>query len=294
MFPRIVVATDRSQESDELIGCVQGLRALGTESAVLVYCVPLPEAPGLARSVADFLGPALEKQRELLRRAGIEADVRIAVGRPAVEIQRLATEAGADAVVLDAEPESLLGGALLHSLAASLIRGATLPLLIVRFEACGQGCDVCYRGFPCTPLEHVLFPTDFSDHAERAFACVEQAVEAGVRRVTLLHVQDRAKIARHLEDRLEEFNRIDRGRLERLEAHLLAKGATDVRIEIPYGYPAQEILHRCRSEDVSLVVMGTQGRGFFGEIFLGSVSHKVARAAPVSVLLVPGARPAGA
>ncbi|MFW6161980.1 MAG: universal stress protein, partial [Planctomycetota bacterium] len=249
MFSKVIVATDRSEESDELIGCVQGLRALGTESAVLVYCVPLPEAPGLARSVADFLGPALEKQRDLLQRAGIEAAVRVAVGRPAVEIQQVAAEVEADAVVLDAEPESLLGGALFHSLAASLIRGATLPLLIVRFEACGEGCDVCYRGFPCTPLEHVLFPTDFSDHAERAFACVEQAVESGVRRVTLLHVQDRAKIARHLEDRLEEFNEIDQGRLERLREHLVAKGATDVRIEIPYGSPTQEILRRCAPED---------------------------------------------
>ncbi len=292
MFPRIVVATDRSQESDELIGCVQGLRALGTESAVLVYCVPLPEAPGLARSVADFLGPALEKQRELLQRAGIEADVRIAVGRPALEIQRVATDVGADAVVLDAEPESLLGGALFHSLAASLVRGATLPLLIVRFEACGEGCDLCYRGFPCTPLGHVLFPTDFSDNAERAFAYVEQAVEAGVRRVTLLHVQDRAKIARHLKERLEEFNEIDEGRLRRLKEPLLAKGATDVRIEIPYGHPTQEILRRCAPGDVSLVVMGTQGRGFIREVFLGSVSHNVARQAPVSVLLVPAARPA--
>ena len=290
MFPKIVVATDRSEESDELIGCVQGLCSLGTESAVLVYCVPLPDAPALARSVADFLRPALEKQRRLLQRAGIGAAVRVAVGRPDIEIRKIADEEGADAIVLDAAVEGMLGGWLLHSLAGSLIRGATLPLLIVRFESCGEGCAACYRGFPCTALEHVLFPTDFSDHAERAFAFVEQAVAAGAHRVTLLHVQDRAKIARHLEDRLEEFNRIDQARLERLKDLLLAKGAADVRLDIPYGSPTQEILRRCRPEDISLVVMGTQGRGFIQEVFLGSVSHNVARAAPVSILLIPGAR----
>jgi nucleotide-binding universal stress UspA family protein len=244
--------------------------------------------------VADFLGPALEKQRRLLADAGLEASLRVAAGRPEVELRRIAEEEGAAAIVLDAKPEGFLAGWILPSLAGSLIRGITLPLLIVRFEACGEGGATCYRGFPCTALEHVLFPTDFSDGAERAFAYVERAVEAGARRVTLLHVQDRAKIARHLEDRLEEFNRTDRARLQRLKDRLLAKGAADVRIAIPYGSPTQEVLLRCRPDDVSLVVMGTQGRGFIREVFLGSVSHNVARAAGVSVLLVPGPRQGGA
>ncbi|MCA1785684.1 MAG: universal stress protein [Desulfobacteraceae bacterium] len=36
--------------------------------------------------------------------------------------------------------------------------------------------------------------------------------------------------------------------------------------------------------------MGTQGRGFLGEFFLGSVSHNVARHSVAPVLLVPGLR----
>ena len=40
-------------------------------------------------------------------------------------------------------------------------------------------------------------------------------------------------------------------------------------------------------ESVSLTVMGSQGRGHLGELFLGSVSHNVARHAPVPVLLIP-------
>jgi nucleotide-binding universal stress UspA family protein len=38
---------------------------------------------------------------------------------------------------------------------------------------------------------------------------------------------------------------------------------------------------------VSLVVMGSQGRGFVPELFLGSVSHNVARHGDASVLLIP-------
>jgi len=37
-------------------------------------------------------------------------------------------------------------------------------------------------------------------------------------------------------------------------------------------------------------VMGSQGRGFVSESFLGSVSHQVARRSPAPVLLIPAKR----
>ena len=41
---------------------------------------------------------------------------------------------------------------------------------------------------------------------------------------------------------------------------------------------------------IRLVVMGSQGHGFIKELFLGSVSHGVARLSDASVLLVPARR----
>jgi len=108
--------------------------------------------------------------------------------------------------------------------------------------------------------------------------------------VTLLHVQDKTKIDRHLKQRLEEFNRIDQERLERLRDELTRQGATSVDIEIPYGSPTQEILRLAAEDEDTLIVMGGQGRGFIREVFLGSVSHNVARYAAVPVLIVPPIR----
>ena len=130
----------------------------------------------------------------------------------------------------------------------------------------------------------------FCISAEYAFTYVEKLVEGGAKRVTLMHAQDRIRIEKYLEHQLNEFNRIDRERLERLQAKLQEKGATDVRIELPYGSPVKEILKQTKEAEVSLVVMGSQGRGFISEVFLGSVSHNVARHAPVSVLLIPAIR----
>jgi len=138
--------------------------------------------------------------------------------------------------------------------------------------------------------DHILYATDFSDTAERAFSYVESLVQHECNRVTALHVQDRTLIASHLEARLAEFDAVDRARLERLQRRLLDLGATQVDVALPYGRPAQEILTAAERACASLVVMGTHGRGFFSDLFVGSVSHNVVRLSPVPVLLIPPIR----
>ena len=53
------------------------------------------------------------------------------------------------------------------------------------------------------------------------------------------------------------------------------------------GHPLPAILRILESLDVSLIVMGTQGKGFIKEIFLGSVAHNISRMAACPVLLIP-------
>lgn len=132
-----------------------------------------------------------------------------------------------------------------------------------------------------------MFPTDFSDNAEHAFSYVKKLAEHGAKQITLFHVQDKEKIGKYLEGRLDEFNRLDTDRLERLKDTLEKIGVQDVRIEIPFGSPKQEIIDRTRKGDLSLVVMGSKGRGYIGELLLGSVSHAVARHSEVAILLIP-------
>lgn len=61
-------------------------------------------------------------------------------------------------------------------------------------------------------------------------------------------------------------------------------------MKIPYGNPTTEILDEITAGKYSLVVIGSQGRGFIREVFLGSVSHNITRHAAVSVLLIPAIR----
>jgi nucleotide-binding universal stress UspA family protein len=160
------------------------------------------------------------------------------------------------------------------------------PVLVMQAKTAHGQCELVCEEI----LSHVIHPTDFSDNAERAFTYVEKLVESGCKKVTLLHVQERERIDKYLKDRLDEFNQIDQARLERLKQRLLDKGAADVRIEIPYGSATQEILRAVAENGYSMVVMGSQGRDFISEVFLGSVSHNIVRKAPVPVLLVPAVR----
>jgi nucleotide-binding universal stress UspA family protein len=71
---------------------------------------------------------------------------------------------------------------------------------------------------------------------------------------------------------------------------LLKSRCRTVNVEVVYGSPTAVILELARANRFSSIVMGTQGRGFIEEIFLGSVANNVARHAPLPVLFVPAVR----
>jgi nucleotide-binding universal stress UspA family protein len=286
MFRRILVATDLSPASEHLLAAVSCLRPLGVREAALVYCLNIRDVGSLADSLSHLIQPALEKQRLALAACRLEASAEIRLGLPTIEISRAAAEKECSVIVVGSHGHSLAKDVLLGSVAGAVLQTATKPVLLMKMKLRAEGDTTVCEGAPCNPLGHVLYPTDFSDNAECAFAYLEKIVESGAKRVTLLHVQDQV-VGEYLKDRLDEFNAIDTARLERLRDRLQAKGSVDVRIEVAYGAVAKEILDRIAGNDVTFVVMGSQGRGHIGEVFLGSVSHKVARRSPVPVLLVP-------
>jgi len=91
----------------------------------------------------------------------------------------------------------------------------------------------------------------------------------------------------HLTHRLEEFNRIDQDRLDRMRDRLLGVGAKSVATEIAYGVPTQVVLQRARAAGPTLIVMGSQGRGLFREVLVGRVANHLA---PLPILFVPRIR----
>lgn len=109
--------------------------------------------------------------------------------------------------------------------------------------------------------------------------------------MTLLHVQDAERIEPHLQDKLEEFNRIDNESLQAIADDLKGVAAgVDVDTVVTYGRPLTEILRSADSREASLIVMATHGRGMLAEGHLGNVSQAVIRKSKIPVLIVPSRR----
>ncbi|MDZ7402270.1 MAG: universal stress protein [candidate division KSB1 bacterium] len=292
MFKTIMIATDLSPASDAILKCANGFRLLGAETIFLCHALGLRHLEDLKYSLIKKAEPKLVAQKKILEQQGLQTIVEIAPGIPSEEINRIADEKKVSLIVIGTHGESLASHLLFKfgGVASEVLHSHSRPLLLVRTQVTEDRGEVCCEASCADFRGNVLYNTDFSDTAYRAFEYLEQIVAAGCKKVTLLHVQDQAHISKHLEHKLEEFNRIDTERLEMLKSKLIEKGAKDVRIKIPYGHSKSEILKESQENNYSLIVMGSQGRGFIKEIFLGSVSCHVARYARQSVLLVPALR----
>lgn len=287
MFEKALLATDLSDSSDCVIGAIGGLHKLGTQEILLVHCLNIRDVGPLANSLIQLAKPILERQKTILEMDGFVVQAKVVLGLPQIELERQAEEHGCSFMVVGSHGESVATEVLLGSVASAVVHHARRPILVMRIPVRGrEGAEKCGE-WKCDCLKHILFPTDFSDNAEHAFEYVRYAARRGTKEATLLHVQDRSRIDRHLKEKLEEFNRIDTERLQRLKSELEKDGVSRVNIELPYGLPKQEILSRINRGDISLVILGSQGRGYVRELLLGSVSHAVLRGARVPILLIP-------
>jgi len=290
MLSKIIVATDGSEASDRMIECVKDLQRVGSREAALVHVFNVRDVGGLYLSLQKDMRPKLEKQADILREAGYQVDVQTPLGIPFYEINKLALQRSASVVVVGSLGASLVWERLLGSNAQAILENAIVPILLVRLQITEENGGKRCRAICGDMFHHILFPTDFSDNSEHALLYLEHIVRETKSNVTLLHVQDKIKIEKHLKHRLEEFNQIDAERLDGMKLRLEQCGASSVKMEIPYGSPTQIILQRARANSFSLILIGSQGKGFIQEVFLGSVANNVARLAPLPVLFVPAPR----
>lgn len=288
VFSRIIIASDVSQTAFDMVKCLKDLKKFGADKCMLVQCLnPHEKNATFVRSVME---KNLQEQKKTLVEFGYEVETRVVTGNVKNEINRIAVDEDYSIIVVEAVEHSMIGEALLGSPANELIHHASKPLLLLRVSEVPVVGQNALR--ECDLSSHILFPTDFSDNAALAFGYVKNMIGNGVNNVTLAHVQDQSRISPYLLDRLVEFNRKDAKRLQEMKLELLEIADIEVDIQLLYGSPTAEILRLIREKKIPLVVMGSQGRGFIKDIFLGSVSHNISRHSDASVLLIPAKRDA--
>ena len=204
-------------------------------------------------------------------------------------MNRIAKEQDASLMVVGSHGATLAREMLLGGTAMGIVSHASVPVLLIRLKIAEDGGEARCEAMCGDFREQVLYCTDFSETAERAFPFVEKIVESGGKRVTLLHVQDRTRIEKYLAHRLEEFNEVDRHRLESLRARLEQRGAAEVRIEIPYGSPSRRSSARLKRR-VTSDCDGKPGTRVPGGSLPRQREPSGRASAPAPVLLVPPVR----
>lgn len=134
-------------------------------------------------------------------------------------------------------------------------------------------------------FEKVLFPTDFSEYAQKTLECIGEI--PGIKELMLLHIVD----ATHPSKRgwthgphIENAKILMEEKKEYLESLGLK---VKVKVEvITAGEVYRTILENAEKEKVSLIVMGARGKSPIKDLLLGSVSTNIVRHAKTNLLIM--------
>lgn len=144
-----------------------------------------------------------------------------------------------------------------------------------------------------TNYSKILFCTDFSENAQKAFHSALRAAQRNPgAELILLHVIPEPD-AQFWKGYIYEVGDMD----AKARADIDARIDADYRPQIPSGMPfrvafrigdaAPEILAFAKEENVDLIVVGRQGQNSITQWLLGNVAGKVARKSLCPVLIVP-------
>jgi nucleotide-binding universal stress UspA family protein len=262
------------------------MKALGVEDVVLLNVVELGPQIGFASDTFEQMLSSrndaetrLAELKNSIQDKGIRCRWRIELGKPGVEIVRVAEEERVSLIALGTHGHGLLRGALIGSVSHDVVRYAPVPVLVLKVNVMGElGATDC--AFVCQHIfRRVLYPTDFSDCAVEALSHVKQLRSAGVNEVVVLHVREKRKRGTADDDHAL------RDHMQRIRSELEFFGL-NVTSLIADGSPAPTIERIAREQDVSLIVMGSRGRSATEDVLLGSVSDAVICRHTKPVLLV--------
>jgi nucleotide-binding universal stress UspA family protein len=186
---------------------------------------------------------------------------------------------------------------LFGSVTAEVVQVTPRPLLLLRPQESDRSFSL--PNFNTAPYKKIIVPLDASAFAEQALDQASElalAMNATLQLVSIVLPPHTLPIHIHKEKEPHTLMRalLHQTEVERREHYLKQKAeqfkeqGIRVHTEVASGHSAEEILHFCRQDEQTLLVMTTHGRSGLRRILLGSVAMKVVQEAHVPVLLIRG------
>lgn len=307
MFERVLYATDFSEYAQKILECLDEIP--GIKEIIVLHVIDTKRIAYGEESESALIKKAelaLQEQKNRLESNEKTVETKIKIGIPSREILRAADEEGPSLVVMGARGMSLIKDILLGSVSSDVLRYGTTNLLIMRHNVAEQLERIAFEKYiskyPGTPpvdiisreckgavfekycdriFSKVLYPIDFSKSAEQILSILRQMPNTG--QIILVHAVDKGETTEELDTLVKEAGE----KLKDIREHLRGAGFS-VGCHIHIGNPAYEINRVAEEEDVSMIAIGTRGKGLIEEIRLGSTTENVVRNSkrPVLVLRV--------
>lgn len=274
-FGSVVVATDLSDGSDEIVRVAAQVAARSAASLHVVHTIDaLPAAGEMGDTYDERAHRAERLVDELVARAvpsSVAVHRHVESGPPDRAILEWADRADAGLIVVGPHVRRAGVGGLLGSTAERVLSGAGVPCLVVRAPWAEPSHHVVAAVDPAHAVDPVL---DAAIH----WALLFGGGGGDATRVSALYVTgDRQGDPPSALD--QAFRQaLSRGNAGDRVAPTLAVRGTDV---------VESILLFAEVEAADLLALSTRNRGIVGRALLGSVSAEVTRRAPCNVLLVP-------
>lgn len=279
---KAVYATDLSAASEAAIETetnLHCLRQIGVEEIDLVTVIPSNVHAGMpGMKFEERRKRALKRYRSTLEKAGFAVETHVVRGTPHRRINGVVGTVGADLVVVGSRGKSPLENRIIGSTARNLTRTTIVPLLVNRIERGVDDPNPVRRHL----FRRMLYATDFSENAERAFETFSYLRHA-TREATLVHVRtpkDPDPKGDDSSDRLAAL-------ADRLEGW-----GIETRTEVREGDPATEILGAEATHDPTTTLLGSRGHSRLRRLLLGSVTEEIVAEADGNVFVVPPDRSA--
>ncbi|RQD78048.1 MAG: universal stress protein [Candidatus Syntrophonatronum acetioxidans] len=278
MFKKIVIASDFSLISDQLLEDITQFKDKGLEEVIILHV--LPEGKKGERLKEKSLRK-LEKREKLLVDEGIRVRAILKKGVPAFHIKEVTEEEGGDLVMIGTRGHNPLRDFFIGSTALTYIRIATKPTLVIKEKK--RKRDMPRRGFFTRPI----VPVDFSKYSDNVIKwTLKQDISNYVEEYLLLHVwavRDDVRDDKESKAKWKEYAR------QRLEDMKKDYGSRKVKAEVFLrgGFPITQVKELVEDKGASMVIMATRGMGHVIELPIGSIAEGIVREVELPILLLP-------
>lgn len=138
-------------------------------------------------------------------------------------------------------------------------------------------------------IDRILLPTDGSEAAEKAVERAYALAERFDADLDVLYVVETEALPAFTNLDTEPMREAHRRRGEELVTEIADEAPDEVAVTtvIEEGHPEKFIVDYAEEHDVDVITMGTHGREGLGRVLIGSVTERVMRDAPCSVMVTP-------